>query len=165
MIGFADVIPEYPLILRLHSKCSPQLGETGTAWRKMLYKTLAGDRERVNGIVNAFTANPDLGMACPPVLPYYARAVHMGGNYRQMHELLKRFNIDIRPDTPIDFPMGSMFWCRPQVLAPWLSCDFSYEDFAPQAEDIRDSSLAHALERLFFFGCGIAGCRWARLPE
>lgn len=165
LIGFADVIPEYPLILRLHSKCSPQLGETGTAWRKMLYKTLAGDRERVNGIVNAFTANPDLGMACPPVLPYYARAVHMGGNYRQMHELLKRFNIDIRPDTPIDFPMGSMFWCRPQVLAPWLSCDFSYEDFAPQAEDIRDSSLAHALERLFFFGCGIAGCRWARLPE
>lgn len=166
LVGFGDVIANYSLILRLHSKRSPQLGDgVGDAWRAMLYASLAGSTERVNAILNAFATRSDLGMVCPPILPHYADAVHFGGNYDQMRTLLADFGVVITPDTAIDFPMGSMFWCRPQVLTPWLDRKFSYDNFAPLADDIRDSSLGHAMERLFLFGCGLTGYRWARLPD
>lgn len=166
LVGFGDLIPNYSLILRLHSKRSPQLGDgVGDAWRAALYASLAGSVGRVNAILSAFARNPALGMVCPPILPRYADAVHFGGNYAQMRALLADFGVAITPGTAIDFPMGSMFWCRPQVLAPWLEKKFGYDDFAPLADDIRDSSLGHALERLFFFGCGLTGYRWARLPD
>lgn len=163
-VGFADVIPRYPLILRLHTKRSTHIpGDVGEEWRKMLFSTLAGNPGRVNAIMRAFENDPALGMVCPPIVDHYAHCLNFGGNYTLMRELLSRNQIRIRPDTPIDFPMGSMFWCRPEVLAPWLSYQFTYYDFSPMAEDERDSSLAHALERLFFFGCGITGFSWARL--
>ncbi len=166
LVGFGDIISEYPLILRMHSKRSVHMAEQrGEQWRAMLYASLAGSPERVNAVLHAFEEEPLLGMVCPPIYPYYANAVHFGGNYAQMRDILEGFDIHVTPDTVIDFPMGSMFWCRPQVLKPWLEKKFTYEDFAPLAEDVRDSSLAHSMERLFFFGCGIAGYRWARLPD
>lgn len=165
LVGFSDVIPRYPLILRLHSKRSTQLpGNTGDAWRAMLYNALAGSKERVNAILQAFAEDRKLGLVCPPVVDYWAEHVHFGGNFTQMRDLLSGHGIQIQENTPIDFPMGSMFWCRPEVLSPWLDKRFSYENFAPLAADKRDSSLAHSLERLFFFGCGIAGFSWARVP-
>lgn len=165
LVGFSDVIPRYPLILRLHSKRSVQLpGNTGAAWRAMLYNALAGSKERVNAILQAFAEDRKLGLVCPPVVAHWADHVHFGGNFPQMRDLLSGHGIRIQENTPIDFPMGSMFWCRPEVLSPWLEKRFSYADFAPLAVDERDGSLAHALERLFFFGCGIAGFSWARVP-
>lgn len=166
LVGYGNIIPHYDLLLRLHSKRSPQIpGAVGEAWRTMLYSSLAGSPGRVNAILRAFESHPDLGMVSPPLVAHYAQDVHFGGNFAQMSDLLKKYGVQVTPETPIDFPMGSMFWCRPQVLLPWLTQGFSYDDFAPLEADIRDSSLAHAIERLFFFGCGIVGKRWARLPD
>lgn len=165
LLGFADAIPRHHLLLRLHSKRSPHIvGGQGEGWREMLYGSLAGSPERVRAILSAFAADPVLGMVCPPVLPYYSDALSFGGNFVQMRDVLAPLGVTIQPDTPLDFPMGSMFWCRPAVLRPWLDKQFTYDDFRPLSEDQRDSSLAHALERLFFFGCGLAGHTWARLP-
>lgn len=163
-VGFADRIPQYPLILRLHSKRSTHIPwGLGESWRKMLFSSLAGTPERVNSIIQAFAEDPCLGMLCPPVVSYYARDVHFGANFFLMQSLLQEHGIAICPDTSIDFPVGSMFWCRPAVLSPWLDKKFSYDDFVPTAENNRDGTLAHALERLLFFGCGITGFSWGRL--
>lgn len=164
LVGFADRIQESQILLRLHSKRSTQFaGKTGDLWREMLFSSLAGNPGRVNAILKAFADDPCLGMVCPPIAPHYADCVHQGGNFTFMSKLLGKRGIALRPDTPIDFPMGSMFWCRSQVLAPWL--ELSYADFGPFDPRQRDASLAHALERLFFFGCGIHGYSWARAPE
>lgn len=166
LVGFADVIPRYPLLLRLHSKRSLHMGGVlGDRWRTMLFASLAGSVERVNAILQAFERDPGLGMVCPPIAKYYAHCVHCGGNFPIMREILARNGVVMHPDMPIDFPMGSMFWCRPAVLSPWLKGQFSYNDFLPLTSDNRDISLAHAMERLFFFGCGITGYSWARLRE
>lgn len=168
LVGYRDAISRYSLILRMHSKRSLHIpGDTGEQWRKMLYAALAGSRERVGAILEQFAQEPSLGMVCPPLLPHYAHCVHFGGNFSRMRTLLLQRGILITPDMPIDFPMGSMFWCRPQALLPWLKPGFTFDDFTPSANlDIeRDGTLAHALERLFFFGCGLAGMSWARIPS
>ena len=164
LVGFAEEIPRYSLLLRLHSKRSSHIaGTVGDDWRKMLFASLAGSSERVNAIIRSFEDDPGLGLVCPPIVEYYAKCVHFGGNFALMRDLLARRSVSIQAETPIDFPMGSMFWCRPAVLSPWLDSHFSYADFTSMAQDERDSSLAHALERLFFFGCGITGYSWARV--
>ena len=163
LVGFADAIPRYDLLLRLHSKRSTFIpGNVGDAWRAMLYASLAGSAERVNAVLGAFAADGALGLVCPPNLAHYADSITIGKNFATMRDLLAPHGVTLEPDTPVDFPMGSMFWCRPAVLAPWLEKGFSFEDFAPTDTGIRDGTLAHALERLFFFGCGITGHTWAR---
>ncbi|MDR1530395.1 MAG: rhamnan synthesis F family protein [Burkholderiales bacterium] len=166
LVGFADEIPQYPLILRLHSKRSTQLPETtGTSWRKMLFASLCGSKERVNAIMRAFADAPRLGMVCPPTVAHNVNDVHFGGNFQRMRKLLEPHGVIVHEDTTIDFPVGSMFWCRPETLRPWLDRRFVFEDFRHSGEDERDGSLAHALERLLLFGCGITGFSWARVPE
>jgi|GEM_PF-1580796 len=165
LVGFADKIREHPILLRLHSKRSLHIpGNIGTDWRQMLFNTLAGSRERVQGIIHAFAYKPELGMVCCPHVSFWRESVHFGGNYTRMEQLLSRFGVAIHPDLPIDFPMGSMFWCRSHVLEPWLEMKLRFENFEPTLPEIRDQTLAHSIERLFFFGCGITGYRWARLP-
>lgn len=165
LIGFSDVIPRYPLILRLHSKRSTFIpGNIGDTWRGMLFNSLAGNKDRVNGILRAFAEDASLGLICPPSIMHYADSVTMGGNFAMMRDLLAPHGVILERDTPVDFPMGSMFWCRPDVLAPWLN-RFSFDDFGPTEEDSRDGTLAHAVERLFFFGCGITGYTWARVES
>jgi hypothetical protein len=163
LVGFADRIPDFPLILRLHSKRSTFIScGVGDIWRRMMYGCLAGSPLRVNAILQAFADDPSLGMAAPPTLDYYANCITIGGNYALMRGLLDPFHIDLAPDTPIDFPAGSMFWCRSEVLTPWL--ELSFEDFPFTPDSERDGTLAHALERLLFFGCGITNHTWTRLP-
>lgn len=165
LVGFSDVIDRYDLVLRLHSKRSVQItGQTGDRWRQMLFESLAGNRRRVESIMRGFMLDPKLGMVCPPILPYYANCVHFGDNFLRMKALLEKRGITISPDARIDFPMGSMFWCRPAALRTWIEPPFTFDDFTKTPNDERDGSLAHALERLFFFGCGIAGLTWARVP-
>lgn len=168
LVGYGETIKRYSLILRMHSKRSLHIpGDVGEAWRKMLYTSLAGTPERVNAIVACFEQYPALGMVCPPLVAHYADCVHFGGNFERMRSLLLERGVLISPDMPLDFPMGSMFWCRPEALAAWLEPGFTFDDFAPSADVAgeRDCTLAHALERLFFFGCGLRNLSWSRVPE
>jgi lipopolysaccharide biosynthesis protein len=164
LVGFADRIREHSILLRLHSKRSLHISnDHGTHWRQELLRILAGSRERTQGILRAFAQNSELGMVCPPHTAFWKDSVNFGGNYIRIKQLLSRFDITISPDLPIDFPMGSMFWCRSIVLEPWLEMQLRFEDFEPTSPEIRDQTLAHCMERLFLFGCGITGHRWTRL--
>ncbi len=164
LVGFADVLPGYDLILRLHAKRSLHLpAGTGDAWRQLLYAALAGSREQVGVVLDQFAGQEDLGLIAPPLLPQYATSLRAGNNFTAMRALLARYGVRLRPDTPLDFPMGSMFWCRPQVLAPWLRLGLRFDDFQPTDAAARDGDLAHALERLFFFGCALEGFSWTRI--
>ena len=164
LVGFADVLEIYPLIVRLHAKHSPQLPSAmADNWRSMLFSALVGSKDRVRRLEALFANNPGLGLVCPPPLDAFPYLISIGNNLPGMQRLLKPYHISLKPTTAIDFPMGSMFWCRSEVLRPWLRQNLSFDDFEPTASNDRDGSLAHALERLFFFGCGITGLRWGRV--
>lgn len=164
LVGFADVIPNYPLMVRVHAKASAQMApEIPVKWRTLLYSSLLGSKDRVRRIRALFADQPGMGLICPPPLAEYATANLPGGNVPTMIDLLDQWNIDFRADTCFDFPMGAMFWCRPAVLKPWLDRNFTFDDFTPTDAGSRDGSLAHALERLFLFGCGLAKLHWGRI--
>lgn len=167
LVGFDKEIRQHALIVRLHGKKSSHLGEeAGTAWRRMLLDSLLGEAGRVDAILAAFNRYPDLGMVCPEhwdgLYRLYDAPIAIGSNLDKMAELLARYDVPLAAGTPVDFPSGSMFWCRPQALAPWLRFGFSWESFEESRDEARDASLAHALERLFLFGCGLEGLTWAR---
>lgn len=163
LVGFAREIAACDVLLRLHSKRSLHLPPgQGDAWRGMLCEALAGSRKRVERILRMFARDPGLGMIAPPLLPAYADSLRPGTNLAAMQRLLSQYGTTLTAQTPIDYPMGSMFWCRSRALAPWLGLDFA--DFAPTKEANRDGDLAHALERLFFFGSALEGLGFARLP-
>lgn len=162
LVGFAQEIAACDVLLRLHSKRSLHLPlGRGDAWRKMLCETLAGSRERVTRILAVFARDSTLGMIAPPLLPAYANSLRPGSNLTAMRRLLGAAGKSLTASTPIDYPMGSMFWCRSKALIPWLGLGF--DDFAQTRENHRDGDLAHALERLFFFGCALQGLSYARL--
>ena len=164
LVGFGAELAGCDLLLRLHSKRSLHLpGDLGESWREMLCASLAGSRERVDRILGLFVRDPQLGMVAPPLLPAYAGSLLPGSNLTAMQTLLARHGVGVTAQTPIDYPMGSMFWCRSRALEPWLGLGLAFADFAPTREANRDGDLAHALERLFFYGCALEGLGFGRL--
>ena len=63
----------------------------------------------------------------------------------------------IRGDA-FDFFEGTMFWARPQALAPLRRLGLAAEAFAPEAGRV-DGALEHAVERLFNHAARVAGFR------
>lgn len=166
LIGYADRIREHEIILRLHGKRSGHLSEEKSAeWRTLLFSSLAGSPERVRSILAAFDRCQSLGMVCPEhwyvILPFVNAEV----DCEDMNRLLAPFDCSIASADPIDFPSGSMFWCRSKALEPLLSQNFRWEDFDPTDGEKRWNTLAHAIERTFFFMCGFAGLQWSRVPQ
>lgn len=166
LVGFREEIRKHELILRLHGKKSTQLGEAGPVWRREILDSLLGDAARIERILSTLRAQPELGMVFPEhwagLYRLYDAPIAIGSNLVTMAKLLSRYDVALPDNLPIEFPSGSMFWCRSRVLEPWLRFDFSWDSFEESREDVRDASLAHALERLFLFGCGLEGLTWAR---
>ena len=71
---------------------------------------------------------------------------------------------DIDPGAALDFPSGSMFWARSAALRPLLDLQLATEDFDEEKGQI-DSTLAHAIERLYFFACEKAGFDWIKVAR
>lgn len=165
LIGFRDVIDRHPVLLKLHAKESPYMSRySADLWRELLFSSLVGSRERVHQILSFFHNNPDFGMIASPPLPEHMfLGINQAGNHVFMAKCLEKHGISLAPDTAVDFPTASMFWCRPAALKPWLDLDLCFDDFGEINPDQRDGSPAHAVERLFFFGCGLQGLHWGRL--
>jgi lipopolysaccharide biosynthesis protein len=166
LAGFKDVLPRHDVLLKLHAKASTHLVPGSVRrWRDLVFSSLVGSERRVRRILSLFAHTPGLGMLIPPSREEICDT-GTGLNRPFMRRLLGRHHIRLPADAAVEFPVGSMFWCRPAALEPWLELGLSFEDFAVPDTARRDGTLAHALERLFLFGCGIRGFFWGRLgPE
>jgi hypothetical protein len=82
-----------------------------------------------------------------------------GPNFAISRELAAWLDLDLTPDSPLDFPAGSMFWARSAALAPLLDAGLTLADFPAEAGQT-DGTIAHAVERLYFYSCEKAGLRW-----
>lgn len=161
--GFSNVFHNYTILLRIHSKACTNINKYfASEWRKQIFSHLIGTEDRVQRIISLFQEQSFLGMVIPAA--YHSLIVDYGQNFDEMQRLLQKYDITLSPDMAIDFPMGSMFWCRPQALSPLFDLGLTFDDFEPTYNSKRDGTLAHALERLFLFSCGIAGYKWGRIP-
>lgn len=162
LAGFADIIPNYDLICKVHVKASTHLSKEKSAyWRMMLYGSLLDNKQHVKKIIRLFEDRPELGMIASPSLPYWR--VDIGMNKKQLIPLLRKMGIEIISNEAIDFPVGSMFWARSAALQPLLDLQLGFEDFEDTDLRQRDGTLAHAIERSFLFSCCKAGYYWGRI--
>jgi lipopolysaccharide biosynthesis protein len=138
----------------------------GTRWRRYLLSGLLGNRRNVSRIVDAFVANPELGVL---MLPHWQgvgpRVNVIGQNYQALQALLAIANMSISPNQRIEFPSGSMFWFRAKALEPLLDLGLTWLDFRGCRPRRVDATLAHGIERSMLIFAAKAGFKWAFVPR
>ncbi|WP_306232640.1 rhamnan synthesis F family protein [Agrococcus beijingensis] len=154
LLGCRDLLddPTIDLVVKLHSKRSPQVGgATGRSFAALLLDNLLPGPGHAARLVALFAADPRLGIAFGPMVhagyPTTGRAWFT--NRPRTQEVADRLGID----TPLDetspiAPYGSMFIARPAALRPLVAGGLTWEEFPTEGE-YRDGSLAHVVERLF----------------
>jgi GT2 family glycosyltransferase len=163
LIGFADMYEPFDLVLHLHSKMSDH-ADFLAPWRSYLFETLLGSPETVGSILDAFNRLPDLGMVAPQHFEAVRRWLGWNGNFEAAKALAGRMGIKLLPDRALDFPAGSMFWARPAALRPLLDLKLSFDDFPAEGRQL-DHTLAHVIERLYFYATERSGHTWLKIAD
>jgi rhamnosyltransferase len=163
VIGCRDVLTsgDYDLILKVHSKKSPQNGRNlGQLFKHHSVDNLLSSPGYVATILGMFQQQASLGMVFPPVVNIgFPTLGHSWFTNREAaHQLADRLGIHTVFDrsTPLA-PNGTMFWARPAALAKLTEYPFEYEDFAAEHEGWNDGMLGHVLERLYGYTVMDAG--------
>lgn len=160
IVGFAEQIPLYDIILHIHSKRSPHDSDL-SRWREYSYDALLGNEDIVRSVVHILSET-DTGIVYPDHFRPVRKSINFGFDFDLMQELLGRLGVSISKDVILDFPAGSMFWGRSKALAPLLNLDLKFEDFPDELGQV-DGTLAHALERSLLFIAEKSGHGWCRI--
>lgn len=164
LIACRDVYDSHELILILHTKTSVHSGELA-GWREFLLRNLIGSPAVMRGVMEAFLQLPKLGVLAPRTFPAVRKHLIWGDNYEICRSLAVRLGFNLYPDSPVDCPVGFMFWARSAALKPLLDLELNWDEFTPEGGQ-KDGTLAHGLERLVFHACELSGFRWVRAgPE
>lgn len=144
---FGEIIRQkYDLIGHLHTKKTADLKDesTGRNWYQFLLENLLGGRVPMADIILGRMADDQGVMMVFPDDPYI---VGWGDNFRFAERLLSDLGIK-SSYRELCFPVGTMFWARPDGLKALFDLNLSWEDY-PEEPLPYDGSLLHALERLF----------------
>jgi glycosyltransferase involved in cell wall biosynthesis len=144
----------YDIVGHFHSKKSLDAKESsdtnavrGDGWRYFLWETLVGGEYAMLDLAAAvFASKPSVGllMAEDPHL------VGWGENRANAEALAKRMGITIPKADFFDFPIGAMFWYRPDALKPLFELGLHWDDY-PSEPAPYDGTILHAIERLIPF--------------
>jgi hypothetical protein len=144
----------WPLLLKIHGKRSGKAGPRsllGDAWRKASFDDLAGGDARVEAILGRFAVEPRLGMIGPARfrIPGGPVAMRRPFGLNEAATLALADRMGVPPSAfRLDFFAGTMFWARPEALAPLKDLRLRLADF-PAGAGPEDGALQHAVERLF----------------
>ena len=163
LVGFRDVYDTHEYVLSIHSKASDH-GSVLANWRGFLLENFLGSPEIVNSVFTAFNQRPDLGIIASQHFEPMRQWVNWGGNFELADNLARRMGIALLADKVLDFPSGSMFWARSSALMPVLYLNLTIEEFHAENDQI-DGTLAHAIERLYFYICERAGYKWIKIAH
>lgn len=153
LVGCKDVLlgGEYDLVVKLHSKKTPQDGfNVGRAFKDQQFANLLSSPGYTANVLALFQREPGLGIVYPPMVhigyPTMGRA--WWSNKAPFEELAARMGIMVPLDdvSPLA-PYGSMFIARPEALRLLIEQPWEYADFGG-AEAYQDGGLAHVLERV-----------------
>jgi glycosyltransferase involved in cell wall biosynthesis/SAM-dependent methyltransferase len=156
-----EAIGSYDLLGHVHGKRSQSTPNVdvdfGDRWRTFLWQHLLGsERPLVDIVREAFIEDSALGF----VFPEDPFLIGWEGDLEIAQVLAAR--MDFRAPLPpsIDFPVGTMFWTRPEALAPILRLRLTMEDFPPEPLPT-DGTVLHAIERLLPLIAENAGYQYA----
>jgi hypothetical protein len=140
----------YDVVGHVHSKKTQHiLSDMGDNWRNFLWEHLLGSDASgpmLDQTIAAFANNPKLGL----VFPADPHLLDWATNLPVAEGLASRLNLKGPFPELFDFPIGTMFWCRPDAFARLTNLNFTWDDY-PLEPIAEDGTMLHALERLLPF--------------
>jgi glycosyltransferase involved in cell wall biosynthesis len=148
----------YDIVGHVHGKKSVHVDSSiGDGWRNFMWQHLIGDKFPViDNICDAFSKDSKLGLVFP-------EDPHLNGwdfNLEIARDLANRLGIDEPLPIHFDFPIGTMFWARPEALQPLFDMPLLTEEIPNEPVPI-DGTILHALERIIPFAVEKAGFSYA----
>ncbi|MCL2485218.1 MAG: glycosyltransferase [Endomicrobia bacterium] len=140
-------VKDYAFVGHVHTKKSLDINDPDfmESWRKFIIEnTLGGKRSgaMMDTILTNMETRKDLGI----VFPDDPNIVGWTKNFAIAEELAKKLP-DMRLPKHFNFPVGSFFWIRTDVLKPLVECGFTWNDY-PEEPLPYDGTILHALERI-----------------
>jgi glycosyltransferase involved in cell wall biosynthesis len=148
----------YDVIGHFHGKRSPHAdASTGETWRNFLWENLlGGEHGMLDVVMEAFASDRALGL----VFPEDPHLNDWDENRLIADQLAARMGLQMPLPNHFDFPLGTMFWARPEALMPLMDLGIPWDEYPNEPLPI-DGTLLHALERLVPFSTVHAGYRYA----
>lgn len=148
----------YDIVGHVHGKKSAHVAsETGNRWRDFMWQNLVGGHfAMLDKIAGAFAQYSEIGLIFP-------EDPHLNGwdfNEPIATDLAVRLGAEIPLPLHFDFPIGTMFWARPEALRPVFDMPL-LPDEIPQEPLPIDGTVLHAIERIIPFAVGKAGYSYA----
>lgn len=160
---FGSVLREYDYVGHIHTKKSLYNDGATHGWREYLYGSLLGGKARLRRIF-ALLHQGD-GMVYPQTFHRvpYAGCCWMA-NREAGRAWVARLGLAHFPPGYFDFPVGSMFWARADVLRPLFDAGITLEHF-DEEQGQNDGTFAHVMERLLGIVAAESGRSIAILPD
>jgi len=154
----SEIAENYDVVGHLHAKRSVDVDSAlGERWREFLWQHLLGDRHPMMDIaLSHFADEAKLGL----IFPEDRHLCGWDDNFEIAEDLAARAKIAGPLPEFFNFPIGTMFWARPQALAPLLDLKLDWDDY-PEEPITTDGTTLHALERLLPFAAQEQGYTYA----
>lgn len=143
----AQLCDQYDIIGHIHTKRSPHISDTAMVdrWRHFLLENLLGGTQSgamADAIFAAMQADPSLGI----VFPDDPSVCGWDQNETAARLLAPLLGVGTLPKA-FNFPVGTMFWIRPDLLRRFVNLNLTWADY-PLEPLGADGSMLHAIERL-----------------
>ncbi|MCF7988238.1 MAG: hypothetical protein K9L60_11780 [Methylovulum sp.] len=157
--GFRDRIQEVEYGVHIHSKQSSHFdSHFADAWRQHLISGNLGSEMLVRNILSVLS-DERVGAYAPDHYEPIRSLIQWTGNFSTVKKLLELRGEELSKEHLLDFPSGSMFWFKSEALKPLLALNLRpYHFEAEQGQT--DNTLAHAIERSFYYFVEAAGYAW-----
>ena len=138
----------YDLLGHLHCKKTPQVdADFGQTWRRFLWRNLLGEGyPMMDVIAKCFEDDSELGLVFPDDPNIFGWMT----NKEPVARLAKKMKLTVDLPRAFDFPVGTMFWCRPAALRPLFDLGLGWDQY-PFEPLPGDGTILHAIERLLPF--------------
>ncbi|MGY5449821.1 rhamnan synthesis F family protein [Agarivorans sp. MS3-6] len=146
LVEFGKQLLNYDLLCHMHSKKSLYSGREQRQWADYLGEYLLKDQAVLKRMLAHFDNDPDCGIYYPTsfwMMPNWVN--HWLKNKPHSGRWVTQWGLSLDRDF-LAYPVGGMFWARPQALKQLFDADYSYDDF-PAEPLPNDGSELHALER------------------
>lgn len=158
LVGFRDRLLEVDYAVHIHSKKSKHYAKEFESWRRYLINGNLGSKELVQNIL-ALLSNEKIGAYMPDHYAPIRKLIQWGGNFNTLSSMLGLCGQQLTKEHCLDFPSGSMFWFKPKALQPLFDLHLRFYHFDAEKGQV-DGTLAHAIERGFFYFVESAGYEW-----
>ncbi len=136
-------LSQYKAVCKLHTKKSPHLSN-GDDWRAKLVNGLLPELS-TKQMLKFFLKAKKYSVLVPD--PFYYHGNDSWGKNKSTTEKLLSTNIIACNGTPLHFPAGSMYWCKPEMIDALNGLNLTPNAFENETGQL-DGTTAHAVERI-----------------